>query len=137
MLYLQYSSGYLVGHDGLKASGTQFSNINRLKMNGETHFSEIFHTMLGHSFYPKITLPTRLNPSSGATLIDNIYCKLSSQTMTSSAGIIIDELSDRYPYFLRIDNLNTKISKPPRRGKQKINNIRAMENLRDDMIDKK
>ena len=56
--------------------------------------------------------------------------------MKSSAGIILDELSDHYPYFLRIDNLNTKQSNPPRRAKQKINDIRAMENLRDDMIDK-
>ena len=94
-------------------------NINLLKMNGETHFPEFFDTMLGHSFYPKITLLTRLNRSSGATLIDNIYCKLSSQTVTSSAGIILDELSDHYPYFLRIDNLNTKLSKPPLRVKQK------------------
>ena len=101
-------------------------NINRLKMNGETHFSD-FYTMLGH---------TRLNRSSGATLIDNIYCKLSSQTVTSSTGIILDELSDNYPYILRIDDLNTKLSKPPRRVKQNINDIRAMESLRDDIIDK-
>ena len=72
-------------------------NINLLKINGEAHFSEFFDTMLGHSFYPKITLPTRLNRTSGATLIDNIYCKLSSQTLTTSAGIILDELSDHYP----------------------------------------
>ena len=63
-------------------------NINLLKING-AHFSEFVDTMLGHSFYPKLTLPTRLNRSSGATLIDNIYCKL-SQTLTTSAGIILD-----------------------------------------------
>ena len=91
--------------------------------------------MLGHSFYPKITLPTGLNRTSGATLIDNIYCKLSSQTLTTSAGIILGELSDHYPYFLGIDNLNIKQTKPPRRVKQKVNNTRAMENLRDDMLD--
>ena len=91
--------------------------------------------MLGHSFYPKITLPTRLNRTSGATLIDNIYCKLSSQTLTTSAGIILDELSDHYPYLLGIDNLNIKQTKPPRRVNQKVNNTRAMENLRDDMLD--
>ena len=67
-------------------------NINLLKINGEAHFSEFFDTMLGHSFYSKITLPTRLNRTSGATLIDNIYCKLSCQTLTTSAGIILDEL---------------------------------------------
>ena len=91
--------------------------------------------MLGHSFYPKITLPTRLNRTSGATLIDNIYCKLSSQTLTTSAGIILGEVSYHYPYFLGIDNLNLKQTKPPRRVKQKVNDIRAMENLRDDMLD--
>ena len=91
--------------------------------------------MLGHSFYPKITLPTRLNRRSGATLIDNIYCKLSSQSLTTSAGIIFDEISDHYPYFLGIDNLNIKQTKSPRRVKHKVDNIRAMENLRDDILD--
>ena len=109
-------------------------NINLLKINGEAHFSEFCDTMLEHSFYPKITLPTRLNRTSGATLINNIYCELSSQTLTTSAGIILDELSDHYPYFLGIDNLNIKQTKPPQCVKQKINNIRAMENLRD-MLD--
>ena len=93
-------------------------NINLLKINGEAHFSDFFDTMLGHSFYPKITLPTRLNRTSGATLIDNTYCKLSSQTLTTSAGIILDEISDHYPYFLGIDNLNIKQTKPPGRVKQ-------------------
>ena len=52
-------------------------NIYLLKINGEAHFSEFSDTMFGHSFYPKITLPTRLNRTSGATLIDNIYYKYS------------------------------------------------------------
>ena len=91
--------------------------------------------MLGHSFYPKITLPTQLNRTRGATLIDNIYCKLSSQTLTTSAGIILDELSDHYPYFLGKNNLNIKQTKTSRRIKQNVNDIRAMENLRDDMLD--
>ena len=95
-------------------------NINLLKIKGEAHFSEFFDTMLGHSFYPKITLPTRLNRASGATLINNIYCKLSSQTLTNYAGIILDELSDHYPYFLGIDNLNIKQTKPPRRENKKL-----------------
>ena len=49
--------------------------------------------------------------------------------------IIPDELYDHYPYFLGIDYLNIKQTKPPRRVKQKVNNVRAMENLRDDMLD--
>ena len=43
-------------------------NINLLKVNGEAHFSDFLDMVLGHSFYPKITIPTRLNNSSGATL---------------------------------------------------------------------
>ena len=48
-------------------------NINLLKLTGESHLADFFDMMLGHSFYPKITLPTRVNNSSGATLIDNIF----------------------------------------------------------------
>ena len=110
-------------------------NINLLKMNGETHYSDFFDMMLGHSFFPKITLPTRLNRTSGATLIDNIYYKLSFQTVKTTSGIILDELSDHYPYFSCLDNLSNKQTKPPRRVKQKINCTKAMENMQKDMLD--
>ena len=90
--------------------------------------------MLGHSFYPKITLPTRLNRSSGATLIDNIYCKLSNQTMKMASGIILDELSDHYPYFVHLDLLTNKQWKPPCRDKQRINCVEAMETMRNSMM---
>ena len=109
-------------------------NINLLKMNGEIHYSDFFDMMLGHSFFPKITLPTRLNRTSGATLIDNIYCKLSFQTVKTTSGIILDELSDHYPYFICLDNLSNKQTKPPRRVKQKINCTKAMEDMRKDML---
>ena len=109
-------------------------NINLLKLNAEAHYSDFFDTMLGHSFYPKISLPTRLNRSSGATLIDNIYCKLSFQTVKTTSGIILDELSDHFPYFICLDNFTTKKTKPPRRVKQKMNCLKAMEDMREDMI---
>ena len=83
-------------------------NINLLKLTGEAHFSDFFEMMLGHSYYPKIALPTRLNNSSGATLIDNIFCKLSPYTVNTCAGIILDQLSDHYPYFVSLDNLSIK-----------------------------
>ena len=102
-------------------------------MTGEAHFSDFFEMMLGHSFYPKITLPTRLNNSSGATLIDNIYCKLSSCSISTCAGIILDQLSDHFPYFLSLDNMSIKNIKPPKRVKQTINNHEAMENMLDYM----
>ena len=48
-------------------------NINLLKLAGESHLADSLDMMVVHSFYPKITLPTRVNSSSGATLIDNIF----------------------------------------------------------------
>ena len=49
-------------------------NINLLKVNSEPHFSYFFDTMLTHSLFLNITFPIRVNDSSGATLIDNIFC---------------------------------------------------------------
>ena len=51
-------------------------NINILKVNEESHFSSSWTPCLGTVYIKKITFPTRLNNNSGATLIDNIYCKL-------------------------------------------------------------
>ena len=83
-------------------------NINLLKLTGEAQFSDFYEMMLGHSFYPKITLPMRLNSYSDATLIDNIFCKLSPYTVNTCVGIILDQLSDHYPYFVSMDNRSTK-----------------------------
>ena len=104
-------------------------NINLLKLTGEAHFSDFFEIMLGHSYYPKITLPTRLSNSSGATIIDNTFCKLSPYTVNTCAGIILDQLSDHYPYFVSLDNLSIKKTTPPKRVKQTINNSEAMKNM--------
>ena len=104
-------------------------NINLLKFNGEVHFSDFLDMVLGHSFYPKITLPTRLNKSSGATVIDNILCKLSSHTISTCSGIIFDKLSDHLPYFVCLDNLVTRKTKPPKQIKQTMNCPKAMENM--------
>ena len=77
-------------------------NIDLLKIKKKPIFSEFFDVMISHSFYPKITLPTRLSNNRG-TLIDNIYCKLSSKSINSSSGILISGLSDHLPYFLSIN----------------------------------
>ena len=101
-------------------------NINLLKLTGEAPFSDFFEMVLGHSYYPKLTLPTRLNNSNGATLIDNIFCKLSPYTVNTCVGIILDQLSDHYPYFVSLDNLSIKKTTPPKRT---INNSEAMKNM--------
>ena len=107
-------------------------NINLLKINSEQHFSYFFDTMLSNSFFPKITFPTRLNNSSGATLIDNIFCKLSALTLQTKAGIMLDEISDHFPYFISL-NVCLNTTKPPRLVKKRINSDKAIKNMVTDM----
>ena len=109
-------------------------NINLLKTNSEQHFSYFFDTMLSHSFFPKITFPMRVNNSSGATLIDNIFCKLSSITLQTRAGILLDEISDHYPYFISLD-ISLKPTKPPRLVKKRLNSSKAIQDMLTDMTE--
>ena len=67
----------------------------------------LFH--FRHSRYPsvflvcaQITLPTRLSERNG-TLIDNLYCKLSSNCNPTS-GILIKKFSDHQPYVTFLHN---------------------------------
>ena len=87
-------------------------NLDLLKMNTRQKYTEYLDVMLCNGFYPKITLPTRLTERT-ATLIDQIYCKLSSSKKICSSGIILSDMSDHFPVFTCI-NLKPKIKGPPR-----------------------
>ena len=63
-------------------------NISLLQINDRPAFSNFYDKMVGYSLFPQITLPTRLSKHSGS-LIDNIYCKLSNNTIDSISGIIV------------------------------------------------
>ena len=108
-------------------------NINILKINDEKHFADFLDTMLAYSFYPQITFPTRLNNTSGATLIDNIYYKLSSRLNNTMSGIITDPISNHFPYFMCMNITETKNNKDPRLIKKRINNKLAMDNMLNEM----
>ena len=58
-------------------------NINLLKINQKEIFSEFFYSLTEHSFFPKITLPTRFSNLNGP-LIDNFFCKLRQSTLNST-----------------------------------------------------
>ena len=73
-------------------------NINLLKINDKPIFNEFLDTVISHSFYPKITLPTRLTTQRG-TLLDIFYCKLSNATADMKTSILVSEISDHFPYF--------------------------------------
>ncbi len=55
-------------------------NADILKINENNQIWEYFDMFTNHSFYPKITLPTRFSNKHG-TIIDKFFCKLSESTI--------------------------------------------------------
>ncbi len=66
-------------------------NIDLLKIHEKQVISEYFDTLTSHSFYPKITLPTRLSNTHG-TLIDYFLCKLYETALDTTTGILIKKV---------------------------------------------
>ena len=87
-------------------------NINLLKLNDKELYNEYFDMLTSLSYFPKITLPTRLSGNCG-TLIDNFFCRISQSTLNASSGILIKQFSDHQPYFIFLD-IDTHHAKPPR-----------------------
>jgi hypothetical protein len=86
-------------------------NIDLLKINEKNIISEYFDMLTSNSFYPKITVPTRLTNNHG-TLIDNCLCKLTENTLDTTSGVLTKRLSDHQPYFILLNNISTKDSPP-------------------------
>lgn len=108
-------------------------NIDLLKINERALFADYLDSFLGYSFYPKITMPTRLATHS-ASLIDNIFAKLSPNTIDTVAGIIVTNLSDHFPYFLSMRRSFSKHIKYPSHCKQRLNSTEAKKKLLADLI---
>ena len=87
-------------------------NLNLLKINVNESCSEFFDLLVSHSLFPKITLPTR-HAHDSATLIDNLFCKVNTPTPLSTAGILLNTLSDHQLCFilLETDFAHHKLSK--------------------------
>ena len=79
-------------------------NINLLKIEEREIYATFLDLMMSHSFFPKITLPTRFSMHS-CSLLDNVFCKLSSNTISASSGIIYTGISDHLPYFVCIKKM--------------------------------
>jgi hypothetical protein len=77
-------------------------NLDLLKINENQHIKEYFDLIMANGFLPKITLPTRLTHQ-GGTLIDNIFVKLSNHCVETTAGILLQQISDHQPCFLIFD----------------------------------
>ena len=110
-------------------------NINLLHINNcnKDHFGNFLDMLLGHSLFPKITFPTRLGENS-CSLIDNIFCSLSHNSVASLAGIICTRISDHFPCFLslRLRN-NDDIEQPNKLIKLRVNSNEAYEAFLSDL----
>ena len=78
-------------------------NIDLLKTTTKPKIKEYLDLVMAHSFFPKITFPTRFSDQNG-TLIDNALYKLSKHFFNATAGILIAKLSDHLPYFVCMEN---------------------------------
>ena len=104
-------------------------NINLLKINENEVYSNFFDTLISHSLYPQITLPTRFTRTNGA-LIDNLcVCKLNKTILESKPGILTNKLSDHQPYFMSI-NITQKKEPLSKYVKINIVSTEAMHNVR-------
>lgn len=103
-------------------------NLNLLKVNENQHIHEFFECVTGNGFLPKMTLPTRLNER-GGTLIDNIFVKIAGHMSETTAGILVNNISDHLLCFLTLDYLSvsnetTKYIKINKRDGQSLNNFK-------------
>jgi hypothetical protein len=80
-------------------------NLDLLKFRNNLHIDNFIETLIGHSYIPKITLPTRLTHQHG-TLIDNFFHKITDGFLDCTSGILLNGISDHYPYFTVLNYLN-------------------------------
>ena len=74
-------------------------NINLLNNASHTDKRIYLDTLLENSFFPLVTLPTRISNNS-ASIIDHISTNISDDNFDTS--IIISDISDHFPvFFLR------------------------------------
>ena len=105
----------LLDKEGCDITMAGDTNINLLQLNERIKFQEFFDMLTNFSLYPKITFPTRICQTR-STLLDNIFCKLTKNTVDSIAGVIFTTISDHFPCFVAIkprqcENINDQTKK--------------------------
>ena len=86
-------------------------NINLLEINSNTHYNDYFESIYNKGFFPRITLPTRIQPP--FSLIDNMLCNRLDDAANSVSGVLITDISDHKTIFTVYPNnsLKQKIDK--------------------------
>ena len=70
-------------------------------MSSNRHFADYFDNVISTDFFPKITLPMRIQENS-STLIDEIWLYNLEENIKSKSGIIINDISDHKIIFIFI-----------------------------------
>ena len=73
-------------------------NINLLNIDKHAPSHEFTETMFAHGTIPAINKPTRVTNHS-ATLIDNIFCQIPSNTNQTMSGIFYSDITDHFSIF--------------------------------------
>ena len=117
-------------------------NINLLDINSNDHVNEYFESICSRGFFPRITLPTRIQPPS-FSLIDNIITNDIDKTSNSISGLLINDLSDHKIIFTFHKNKSyfekvNKFIEVETRDARSINNfVNELKNLKIyDQLDK-
>ena len=87
-------------------------NVNLLEISTNAHFNNYFESIISKGFFPRITLPTRIQPPS-FSLIDNILCNDIGGTVDSTSGLLINDISDHKMIFTHFpnDSYKNKVNK--------------------------
>ena len=85
--------------------------------------------------FPNITFPTRFSDNGNTcSLIDNIFCKLSSTTISTLAGILLSRISDHCPVFVSFSSTHeSRKNKLTKCIGKRVNNREAYESLLADL----
>ena len=85
--------------------------MDLLRVGENAAIADFMGVLRSNSFVPKITIPTRFSERR-ATLIDNIFCKLSNNYSHARTGVFTNRISDHQPYFISLDYLTLKKHAP-------------------------
>ena len=82
-------------------------NLDLLQIQEREKIQEYYDLLVSNGMFANITLPTRFSKKS-CSLIDQIFCKYSTATQTSTSGILFGMLSDHFACFSCIDIFKDK-----------------------------
>jgi hypothetical protein len=106
--------------------------LDLLRVRENAAISSFSSDALSQGYIPKTTVPTSFSENR-ATLIDNIFCKLSNNFAKATTGVLTTRMSDHQRYFILLDYLSSK-RPPPRQIKYIKYDRSSIENFKNELI---